>query len=381
MEKKYFITLTGAKKNIGDFLITDRCEHLLDKLSSEFDFIKFPHWKNLDENLEIVNNSCGIIIFGGPGYQKNMYPGVYKLTKNLDDIKVPIIPLGIGWKGIPGDIETLKDYKFNSSSIKLLKKMTENNREISCRDYYTAEVLELNGIKNVKMTGCPVWYNLEFLGSQMNLTSDIKKIVFTPAQLKEFSGQSIETMKLLKKMFPKAEIYCSFHRGIGIKDEFTPNWDAENTKYLAQKAKEIGLIPVDTAFDLEKLSFYKDCDLHVGYRVHAHINFLSMRRPSILIHEDGRGRGVSEALNIKGIDGFKRVRSKSILDTIPKIRLLNKKLFPFLKNNNNCVTEVEFQLKADLTNSFVRYSGVGKIIDENYKIMERYIVQNINKLD
>ena len=96
IDRKYFVTLTGAKKNIGDFLITDRCEKLLAKIKPEYELIKFLHWESLDDKLEIINGSCGIIIFGGPGYQQSMYPDVYKLTKNLDDIKVPIIPLGLG---------------------------------------------------------------------------------------------------------------------------------------------------------------------------------------------------------------------------------------------------------------------------------------------
>lgn len=369
----YFITLTGAKKNIGDFLITYRCERLLEKFQPDVELVKLPHWQQLDKYLDLINNSKGIIIFGGPGYQKNMYPGVYKLTRNLDDIKVPIIPLGLGWKGIPGDFETLQNYRFNDTSLKLLTKMVQNKRQISCRDYYTAQALRNNGIEAVSMTGCPVWYNLSYIGEEMTQTSNIKKIVYTPAQMKEFASQSIDIMKVLKELFPKAEIYCSFHRGIGTKDEFTPDWDVENTQVLAKKATELGLIAVDTAFDLSKIDFYEECDLHVGYRVHAHINFLSMRKPSLLIHEDGRGCGVSEALNINGVDAFERKRSSTPFDRTPKVRGVLRKLSPTIGIKNDCADEVKFQLQSDILNNFIRYVGVNKVIDANFLVMKNYI--------
>lgn len=374
--KQYLITLTGAKKNIGDFLITDRCEKLLKSLKPDLELVKLPHWEAFDDKLELINNSLAVVIFGGPGYQINMYPGVYKLVKNIDDIKVPIIPLGLGWKGVPGDFITTKEYVFSKKSLSLLHKINESLDTLSCRDYYTAEALRNNGIKPL-MTGCPVWYNLDYIGKKMQLPKTIKKLVYTPAQMPEFKEQSVQVMTMLKEMFPEAEIFCSFHRGIGTKDKYTPDWDVETTRYLSDRAKIYGLIPVDTSFDLKRIDFYHDCDFHVGYRVHAHINFLSMRKPSLLIHEDGRGRGVSEALNIVGVDGFVRNREESIFDSIPKIRAITKKFFPIHCINKHCVDEVKFSLISDLGNNFVRYSGVNEIIDNNFNIMKKYILSNI----
>jgi hypothetical protein len=50
---------------------------------------------------------------------------------------------------------------------------------------------------------------------------------------------------------------------------------------------------------LEKL--YGGADLHIGYRVHAHLFCLSRRVPSILINEDSRGVGQAAALGTKGL--------------------------------------------------------------------------------
>ena len=102
-----YICLTGAKKNIGDFFITDRAIKLLKYFKPDEEFKILPHWETLEDNLDLVNGSKGIIILGGPGYQPQMYPKIYKLTNPLEKIQVPIIPLGLGWKGFPGDDFTI----------------------------------------------------------------------------------------------------------------------------------------------------------------------------------------------------------------------------------------------------------------------------------
>ena len=47
---------------------------------------------------ELINNSKAILLAGGLSLQTNMYPEIYKLSKNINEIKVPIITLGIGSK-------------------------------------------------------------------------------------------------------------------------------------------------------------------------------------------------------------------------------------------------------------------------------------------
>ncbi|MFW3346675.1 hypothetical protein, partial [Aliarcobacter butzleri] len=60
-------------------------------------FVDFNAWEYFDKvTLEIVNVSRALILVGGPSLQKNMRPNIYKMTKMLDDISVPIISMGIG---------------------------------------------------------------------------------------------------------------------------------------------------------------------------------------------------------------------------------------------------------------------------------------------
>lgn len=370
-----YTVLSGAKKNIGDFLITDRCKKLLQEHRPDRQLVQLPHWEVLDNHLDQINASKAVIIMGGPGFQLNFYPHVYKLVKNLDDIKVPIIPMGLGWKGFPGDYLTMKNYRFSNSSSNLLNRISRETEYVSCRDYMTKRILNNNGVKNALMTGCPVWYDIESIGKDMRKPKEIKKVVFTPAQVHIYKNQSIDILKLLKNLFPHAELYCSFHRGIDSYDEFTPKADITNNVTIAQEAQKLGYKVEDVSFDLNKINFYDECDLHIGYRVHGHIYFLSRRKPSILIHEDGRGRGVSEALNVLGVDGFARTSPGFIADkyNMPIVTKAIKKSLGVIRPNGSAIDILGVYIRDEVESGFSRFAGVGKVIDSNYEIMKRFI--------
>jgi hypothetical protein len=100
----------------------------------------------------------------------------------------------------------------------------------------------------------------------------------------------IRLLHLLARRHPDAERWCSFHRGIR-RDALTSGKAALASRVIATFARARGYRVLDAAYDLGALAAYDDADLHVGYRVHAHLDFLSRRRPSLLVSEDGRGRG------------------------------------------------------------------------------------------
>lgn len=374
MKKEYFIALTGAKKNLGDFLITERALRLLNYVAPEYDYILMPHWEKFSD-LSYVNNSKGIIILGGPGFQENMFPGVYKLTDNLDDITVPIYTLGAGWKGFPGDKVTEKLYNFTSSARKLLKKMNTTTAGMSCRDYQTLRVVNRAGYRNITMTGCPVWYDIPSIGIKDVKKQNSNKIVFTPAQELRFSDQSKNIMNLLKNKFADKEVIVSFHRGVGAVDDFTKVEDANNTQKLSDYALSLGFKVEDVSFDLEKINFYDNCDLHIGYRVHAHIYFLSKRLPSILLHEDGRGNGVTESLQSNGLNAYKISRLYSFLFSLVYKGSLLKKIYKKFatKNNEKLIDELEGLLNNLEVNCFSSINKSFEIIDSTFPVMINYL--------
>jgi len=353
-----YTVLTGAKINMGDFLITERCMALLRAHLPEHELFVLPCWEPLDAHLDRINSGDAVIIMGGPGFQPGFYPRVYRLTADLDRIRVPVVPMGLGWKGYPGDERTLRTYRFSASSRRAIERFSAQARYMGCRDYLTCELLERNGVRNALMTGCPVWYRLDAIGRGATLPSEVAGLTVTPAQRHLYRDQSIAMLELLARRFEGATRFCAFNRGIDRDDPLIPPADRANNRVIAAAARRLGYEVIDTSGGTDRIGFHERCDLHVGYRVHTHLHFLSARKPSILLHEDGRGRGVSQAIGTPGVDAFvirellgaRRIRPDA--EAIPRL--------------DRC-------LAFERASGFARFSGVGAVIDAHYEVMKRFI--------
>lgn len=377
-----YVLLTGAIKNVGDFLILSRTKKLIEKFTKR-DYVVIEAWKPLDNHLELINESDAVIICGGPGVQSNFYPNVYPLTRNLDDIMVPLILLGTGWYDYIGDDISLNHFNFSSTSLKALKKLSLSSDFISCRDYLTKKILIKHGFTKVLMTGCPAWYDLNFLNKPFNTHVQPKKIVFTPAQNRLYFEQSIKIMKLLKSMFPYATLYCSFHRGWDLGGNTTEE-EANRFSKLRTEALKLGYKVVNAAYDLSNIDFYKQCDLHIGYRLHGHVAFLSQRKPSFLLCEDSRGRGFSEAVGLPGIRawsfGFIGNSSRKIIEFLKQTPLLKKSTllantFQSLPINPNKFAPLELKtlIESEIEHRFETFKELDHVFQRHFKEMVLFL--------
>jgi len=370
-----YVVLTGAKKNLGDFLITERAEALLRHVRPEHELVRLPGWEPLTPHLGTVNEAAAVVILGGPGYQPRMVPGVYPLVPDLDALRPPVIPMGQGWKGFPGDELSLQTYRFSSTSLDALRRFSAGAAHLGCRDPLTVDVLRRHGILNTLMTGCPAWYHLPSLGTPPRLPRRITRVVFTPAQRHLYREQSVQIAAVLREVFPAAERVASFHRGLGADDAFTPGADARNNRALAQQIRRYGFEIADTSGDLARTDFYADSELHVGYRVHAHIAFLSQRKPSVLLHEDGRGRGLSAAIGVPGIDAFVRNRRSQLTERLwpPPLARGARKLLGLARANPDAAPQLRGWLLHEIRSGWARYAKVGDTIDARYEVMRDFL--------
>lgn len=363
-----YVFLERAKKNVGDFLIKEYGEKIINHLKPEKEIVGFKSYKSLDDKLDILNESELIIINGGPGYQPNMYPGIYPLVEDLSRLETPITNLGGGWRGFPGDEISVENYQFSKKSRELLDKISKDIGG-SCRDFLTQRTLKNNGYDNFVMTGCPVWYDIEHIGEEMEVPEEIEKIVFTPPADRIYLDQSSRVIEVLSDLFGDAKKYCSFHRGIE-RDENTPKSKEVFYKKIAAKAEDEDFIVKDTSYDTSKLDFYQDCDLHVGYRVHGHLYFLAHRIPSILIEEDGRGRGANESLGSPRIPAWRR---RFMYDRMPEIFKKALSLKPVVSANPLVPRMVRDLLNEELENDFRRIKNTVNVIDDTYHEMKDFV--------
>lgn len=288
--------LSGADKNAGDFLIVDRTESLLKNRYPESEITRFDRNRPLDDVLGEINNFDIVLFGGGPGYLPDMYPRMFPLVGDLASIKPPMMALGMGGY-TPG--RAIKDIRFSERSRMLLDRLDGDSCGLGCRDKLTERLLRANGYDSGVFTGCPAWYDLERVSQpalQRNLArQDISRVAISdPARLSNIPLAKKLICGIREEYRPK-ELVVVFHRG-WTPDAFTDESTARVQDAFRKWAVSQGCEVVDISYSSDGFGMYDTCDMHVGFRVHAHLYNLSRRKASFLFEEDGRGYGANEAL-------------------------------------------------------------------------------------
>lgn len=376
IKKATFSLLSGAYVNAGDFLIVDRTKKLLKEIYPNCNIIEYKRNEKLDKYLKDINNSDALIIAGGPAYMINMYPEVMPLVDDLSKIKTKIVSIGLGWYGKSFDENYINNYVFTDKTKELLNRIQEDSGVLSCRDWITVKVLEKNGFTNAIMTGCPAWYNIKqknVINLRKEINYDFKKICISdPADELNYK-EAFKLAIIMKSQYPKAIIYFVFHR---IQS------NSLSRQKLIDKLKQNNIKIVDITGDAEGFKVYDDCDLHIGYRVHAHIYNLSNRNISILLEEDGRGIGVNQTLGLTGIkayNSFKSILEKDNLyyklkRKIKKIIILNSKY-----KNNDFEKDILNILQMHKSNNYSQFIVAFNALKYYYSVMNNYLLNILLK--
>ena len=363
-----FVILSGAYINAGDYLIVQRTKELIKNKFPKCELKIYNRNEDLSDKLEEINKSDGLIIAGGPAYTAEMYPKTIKLVENLNEIKTKIYTIGVGWYGKNTTAKFMYNYKFNNKTKLLLDRISRDSYNLACRDFYTVQSLYINGYKNTIMTGCPAWYNLNYINliDFRKQSNTIKEICISDPAKKENFVSVIRLVNFLKRKYDNPKINFVLHRNEG------------NTyQKLIQKLKKMDVNIVDITGGYEGFEVYNNCDLHIGFRVHAHIYNLSIRNRSILIEEDGRGAGVNSSLgliNIKAyIDKNHSTYKSNIISKI--IREIEKILFRKGKYsvNKNLINDIDNYLNILENNNYSHIKIAFRNMKYYYKNMEKQL--------
>lgn len=376
----YYVILTGSKNNAGDFLIKYRAKALFSTWRPDRQIVDLDAWKPFDESqLRLVNGARALILTGGPGLQSQMYPKVYPLHPQLEKIKVPVTGLGLGWKSMRGSWADTYDYPLTSDSLRLLKKMESSGLAISVRDFQTLNVLNFIGIENVTMTGCPAYYDLDCRVEEITRPT-VQRIAFSlgVAFVRSRGMERLMKEQILRtrQEFPEAKLIAVFHHSLdplvfrsthGVYEKH--NW--LHNKFASWLASE-GIDYVDISGSAEKLmDFYGSVDLHVGYRVHAHIFSVSIGKQSLLISEDGRAKGVQSAVGGMIIDGYTDYRGNLLAKTLNRI----SSWFDPYRPNNFSTEEIFHQLRYEEASGGQRLQTLRRALGVNYQRMTAFLTQ------
>ncbi|WP_345975096.1 polysaccharide pyruvyl transferase family protein [Sulfurimonas sp. HSL3-7] len=374
--KDRYVILTGSKNNAGDFLIKHRAKKLFKEFRPDREIVDLDRWVPFDEEtLAMVNDSRALILTGGPALHPNMYPNLYKMSR-LSDIKVPIITMGIGWSSKSGEWSDTYTYGLSDTTKELFERIENSGYLSSVRDYHSLNVLHSENYKNFLMTGCPAYYSTQHIGKDFE-PYPIKKVSFSVGVAFNHS-RSME--KLLKESILQCKEYFAdetfeviFHHSL---DATKRNQGVSGSLFDSQKEFETWLLEQkitykDISGSAENLiEHYSTVDLHIGYRVHAHIFMNSISRYSILLNEDGRGKSIKNVIGGITIDAFDNYEDN----------LLAKKLNQLINYDRyranthlpkQLISELDYEKLAD----FNRFKLSRKNIDSNFKIMQRFLAQ------
>jgi hypothetical protein len=384
MKKPYYVLLTGGKNNAGDFLIKFRAKELFAQLRPDREIVDFNAWEYLDDaKLKVVNQSQALILMGGPALQRHMYPGIYKLRENLGDITVPIIMMGIGWKSMNGEWKDTYTYPLSRQSLTLLERISESGYLSSVRDYHTLNVLNFLGMDTVLMTGCPAYYDLDTLSKsedQKKEYGDIQKIAFSLGvsfvDSPSMESQMKEVILMLRESFKEKSFEVVFHHSLE-RDRLLKHGSGSVKHHQKHQGfetwlKKNGIAYTDISGSAESLiDYYSKVDLHIGYRVHAHIFMNSINKLSILISEDGRAKAVKDVIGGIVLEGHWKFKS----DFTSKV--LNR-LFPLYERysiNQYLIKDLEYILQYEKSIDFPRIHRTRSNIRLNYNIMKLFLEQ------
>lgn len=290
-----YIILKARGTNVGDKLIFESCKNIIEKIDSEAKFTDVFHDFSIGDNLDQINASRAIII-PHLAIRHQMWPQIYRLVDDLNKIKVPIVSIGTGAKELKTKYKVIGGksmFDMNAPMIRFspsIQQLFEHiQKPISVRDKYTQRVLNTNGfnLEDVILTGDPAWYDFKNMEKDWIIPEKINRVAFTTPHAPWMMDQAKTVINAIRELWPNAEWFCCLHSGKNLDD---------NT--VAEFAESVGF-ETKIMETVKELEFYTTCDIHIGYRLHAHIYNLRNNIPSWLIYEDARGAAFDETFNSK----------------------------------------------------------------------------------
>lgn len=377
--KQSYVILTGSKNNAGDFLIKHRAKKLFDEIRPDREIIDFNAWEPInEEKLEVINQASALILMGGPALQRNMYPGIYKLPADLDEIKTPILTMGVGWKSINGRWQDTYDYPLNQTSCKLLDRIKSDGVTSSVRDFHTLNVLQAKGYDNFLMTGCPAYYDLAHLREPFQFPDKIEKIAFSlgVSFINSFSmeKQMKNLILQLKEEFKGKVFEVVFHHGLNPHNfsHASAGKARHNKRYngFAAWLTDQNITFVDISGSAERLvGYYSSVDLHIGYRVHAHIFMNSVKKLSLLISEDGRAKGSKSTIGGMVVDGYSAYQNGFVHKVMARL-FVN---FDRFITNPHSLEEIRKTVEYEINTKGQRSRQSDALIQQNFGFMSGFL--------
>lgn len=409
MNSKQVVLLHGAIKNAGDFLIAHRAKQLLQKYITNANITCIYDSDLKDNTFAPFLQADLIVLGGGPLFTQHIYSprqtprqdilqtkldgqhssvpllekknggGIadIKVLPTLSKIKAKIMNIGGGFWG-KTQPSYIHNYQIDDTSATLLQRIIKDSGVLATRGWYTVDMLKAKGLPAI-MTGCPAWYDMAYIEkNKLNALDNIKRVCISDCSDLSNLPVAIDLIKWTRQQFKNAQIYYVFHRGAFEETDF--NRGKIRKLALQNVFKECDIKYINIAGDYKGFDIYDTCQLHIGFRVHAHIYNLSHRNATILLEEDGRGAEVNCTLGIKGVCLYDTREQFAAHNAFTK-RLKNKLLRTFWPYKNQyAIQEVQECLNRLYDTKGLDYNCAFEKMQFYYKVMVQHILKNATSL-
>lgn len=292
-------------KNTGNLLIGQ-------SIFEELVFTEHSYGKRLPP--EEANERFDMIVIAAANFIfKNFDFG--DLADFIDQTKLPIVIVGLGAQA-PEQGHSIEDIP--AGTRRLLSIVSDRSKVIGVRGYYTADVMNKFGHKNVRAVGCPSLYRARRRNLKIERPADYSRCRISLNGSRNVFGHSYSPGNALR--VESEIIKLSVRNGLCyvLQNEdpefyFSAGGETsdENKRHLAAIVQQLGL-PVSTGeyeehvkkhfkifFTLEEWDTYiREFDASVGSRFHGNLIALTNEKPAIIIAHDSRTTEMAELMHI-----------------------------------------------------------------------------------
>jgi hypothetical protein len=332
--------------NVGDALIASsflelvRYLGLVDEVELRF------RRETLDDDVLQAYGSQPIFL-PGMSISNDLYPKLYALHSEFERIPAGLIPFGCTWQHPIGLPEHFERCILDGPTPRLLQHIASHTGPIAVRDHMAEWVLRQNNIPSITVGDC-AWYHLPSRGEPMRRVTEVKRIAVTTPHHVPLAMQSMDVLKLVREIFPAAEIILSVH-----------SRPTAHVHKIMAFASEMGVQVLQAAGDIAIFDRYEGFDLHVGHRLHGHIGFLRRRIPSVLLLEDARSRGFSSSIPVGCFPAF-----RSGLPALALADMTFDEAYKHQTDDPMAVPRIAHFLRQEVASGFLRYIGVAPYLDQ-----------------
>jgi hypothetical protein len=297
--------------NTGDVLVYDAMLKAL----------RYDHIRNLqfsqapDESLWPKPESYDATVIRGSNYLTESLD-LGHLVPLLKSLKGPVVGVGIG-----AQAAKYKTMDIPKGTVEAWKIIADKSTSIGVRGFYSAEVFNDIGIKNVRVIGCPSFYrSLEPSISIRPIDPETARVGLTLNKYlsADYASNTTKTNRMQRALIeavarrPSSRLYSQGEREETLAIFSHGKEKQENIRAILQKFNLLGRADAQDMLSNRMAAFFDidewaadaaaSIDVMVGFRLHGNVIALHQGIPAIFFTYDSRIRELSSLFAIPAVE-------------------------------------------------------------------------------